>query len=139
MKAIKFLIAMFFMFIIIIFGTANNEKVTINYWMGKSLLGYEKIQPEPTGENVSTGEMPKPVIVPRKLSLWIVIFSCFTLGFLVAYIIMLQDNVRVRTQLRRTKKKLKKIEAEKTDIQVVSASEPVQQVAQEAGKQSIND
>ncbi|MBN2383741.1 LapA family protein [bacterium] len=124
MKAIKFLIAMLFLFVVIIFGTSNNEKVSINYWMGKPLLGYETIQPANTAIAVEgeTQSITAPVQVPRKLPLWVVLFLCFTIGFLMAYLIMLQDSIRTRTQLRRLKKRLVKTENELQNIR--SAAKP---------------
>jgi len=124
MKAIKFLIAMFFLFIVIVFGTANSEKVSINYWMGKPLFGYMNAVPAvAVDQGTASSEMPNPVLIPRKVPLWSVLFACFIMGFFVAYFIMLQDTIRFRSQLRKTKKVLLKTEKELQDRQTQQSVE----------------
>ncbi|MFC1853733.1 LapA family protein [candidate division CSSED10-310 bacterium] len=123
-KFFKFLVAMIFIFIIILFGTANDEKVSLNFRGDKPLWGYDEVEQEPAVTPEGTTVYQKPLKVPHKVSLWKIMFSCFFLGFLVAFLISFQDSLTIRSRLKRSKKMLTKAEQELESLKQVTIPEP---------------
>lgn len=125
MKAIKFLIGLFFIFIVIMLGTANNEEVSLNIWVGKPLLGYQTtINPTPVPSGDGAVE-PSVVRIPNKVSLWKIIIVCLGFGFFLCYVMNLQDSFDLKAQLRRSRKMLEKAEEELQSLRSSAPAPPV--------------
>lgn len=121
MRAIKFIIGMVFLFVIIVLGTANNEEVSLNYWADKPILGYERL-PLEEGAVAGAASAYDQELVPIKVNLWKIIFLFFMFGFLVAYIMLIQDVFSLKSQLRKTRKALNHAEEELDRVRASTGS-----------------
>lgn len=132
MKALKFLVAMFLLFVVIVLGTANNVSVPLNIWIDTPLLGYKTVEVAKTPDETA----PNGIAIvpqPRQATLWIVILVFFTLGFLVAYFWTFQDAFRFRREAKRLRKQV----ASLTQAQEAASTQEVAPV-EETGSEPVS-
>ncbi len=121
-KKIKILLGVVIFFAAVIFAYFNSQKVTLYYWEDKPipLLGYEAIKVEP-----SPGMDPiEKRGDARGIPLFLLIIISFVLGFATNWMLSLRDYIKVKWNLRKTNRELKKAKKDKVSYQAKPESVP---------------
>ena len=90
------------------FATANTHTIPVNFlWENQSLIGYSSVKTN------STLETPADAVkMPRKIPVFLLVYSTFVIGFLISSALTLGIHRSLRRQLKTTQRTLKERETE---------------------------
>ncbi len=102
MRIIKVLLGLVILGLFTMFATANTHTIPLNFlFENQSLIGYTAIQSGPSSETQVT-----PVTTPRKIPVFLLVYSTFLIGFLSSSILTLGIHRSIRRKLKITQKQL---------------------------------
>ncbi|HPQ41809.1 MAG TPA: LapA family protein [bacterium] len=111
MKVVKFFIGFLIICAFTMFATANLEKVQVNFLFNdQPLLGYASVEETHPDGSTTIQE------VPRKIPLFILIYTTFGLGFLISWILSAGIVRKSRKQAKRLTKQNETIQRELNEL-----------------------
>jgi uncharacterized integral membrane protein len=107
-RKIKWVVLLLAVVYLVIFITANNQTVVVNYFWGKPLFGFA----HPTNEEMQIAKREgKPIPAPsepRQVQLMLIILASFLAGVLSTWTLVTIDRLKFKSKVKKEKKELTK-------------------------------